>query len=396
LPATIDQKFRRASAYLHGRLKVPQPPPAAAKEYRYQPGDLDLPVYRSGVADARALLQDAAAHATDDAQNGGTLTAVALLAAGARLQRPTHGPVTFDPAALTATESATGVSSQDAVLRTAALLCGGKGELGPNVLERAAQMLNGIVPAHDVSEINRRIRACAGIPGVVVHDLGCHDGYPLLAVELPCLGPKPSLRVAVTGGLHGIEACGAGASMLLLEQVLANPRLRQDTGYIIIPAINGHGLAHGERRTRDHQDLNRAFGDDSGPAIATRVRAFLSEHPVDVGIDLHGDVSSRPGFWAYLGGDRADVIRRAIARFTDPATGGFAVVKCVPGSAFVDDGLAVSDNQGTLKDFFIQNGASIAVTLETPGALDYIDKVVGENRLAWEIVAAAQEATASS
>lgn len=86
---------------------------------------------------------------------------------------------------------------------------------------------------------------------------------------------SPSLRIVVTGGVHGDEPSGAAALPALREK-----------GFVTFGPCNPWGLERQRRELEDGRDLNRLFA-DGRVAEVRKVRDFLRENPPDLAMDLH-------------------------------------------------------------------------------------------------------------
>lgn len=87
-----------------------------------------------------------------------------------------------------------------------------------------------------------------------------------LFLDMARLGPDDASRMLVlTSGTHGVEGfCGSGSQIAWLRNGGAG-RLPEDTGVLLIHAVNPHGFAWIRRVNEDNVDLNRNFVDHSKP-----------------------------------------------------------------------------------------------------------------------------------
>jgi len=83
---------------------------------------------------------------------------------------------------------------------------------------------------------------------------------PELSIDwITAEAPAPRCLFVLTTGLHGIEGY-VGAAMLELFVAEFLPRLDpQDTGLLLVHAVNPWGMAHHRRCNASHVDLNRNF-----------------------------------------------------------------------------------------------------------------------------------------
>ena len=240
-----------------------------------------------------------------------------------------------------------------------------------------------IVPAHDLDAVYARIATLADTDGVTVQTLGSVDNQPIHAIHLPASPTaKAPLKVVVTAGLHGNEPCGQGVAFLLIDQILAQPELRDKIDLTVIPNINPRGYVEGSRRTPEDVDLNRKFFEDDAPVEIELVREYLSARPVDLALDLHSGKSTRNGFWALHRDSRA-LLTPVFERFGKrwPVLSGDTKPYKMQ-----SPGVGVSSNKTTLKDYMKTIGARWSITLEAPGSLGYGEQVLGQNDLVRETI----------
>lgn len=84
-----------------------------------------------------------------------------------------------------------------------------------------------------------------------------------LAMDVARLGASaPARLVAVSAGLHGVEAfVGSALEALILERASAIVADHRDLGIVLVHAINPFGFAHLDRSNEHNVDLNRNFVD---------------------------------------------------------------------------------------------------------------------------------------
>lgn len=350
--------------------------------YRFDPAVFDDVMKRYCVGDAFQLMQTAVA-----LDCGNRYLSREELTAAARQETAyvTKG-YRFSPSVLADVMQQKGVAEKTALLRAATKLEDGDKNLSRPELERAADLLLNLVSANDLGAIYERVDALRGRDDVGVDDLGLTEGLPVPAVRLPCTGGEAKLRVVVTGGVHGNEPCGAAAAVLLIEQLLANPRLREDMEITIIPVVNPRGLVQGSRKTPEDVDLNRVF-DGSTPTVEVDLmKGYLEDKPYDLGIDLHSGKAKRNGFWV-LHRDAEELLQPAFRRFTEQWP---VLHRDTKPYDMETPGIATSSSTSTLKDFHMDNGARWSITVEAPGSVSYVDQVLGENELMHEIIVEAR------
>lgn len=351
--------------------------------YRWDRDVFDDVMRRFAVGDAQGLAQTAAAL---DCGNRYLSRDELVAAARQKVAYVTTG-YRWSPSVLADVMKQTGVAEETALLRAAKKHDDGDRVLDRGELERAAGVLNGIVAANDPSAIADRILALEGRADVEVDVIARIHGVPILSARFEAKNPDPLMHVVVTSGQHGNEPCGPAAAMLLIEQLVQNPRLREDISFTIIPGINPKSLKANLRRTlEDDVDTNREWDNDAhGPREVQVVQNYLRDldPPIDLGLDLHSGYAKRDGFWIYSKGDGAeDFMVPAVDRFEQE----WPVLHNKP-SPIRPGVIPSSGNGGTLKDWFVEfGGAQWAATLEAPGSLSYKDMVLGENELVHDIV----------
>lgn len=369
--------------------------------YRWKAEVLDEVMQRYAVGDARELIRSAISLDQGDRY----LSAEELHAAGKELTEYVTRGHKWSPQTLADIMESRGIAEETALLRAAKRLDDGDRFLNADEISRAADVLQGVVEANDIADVQRRIARCAGRPGVQLEKLGEVGGHPVHAVHFEHTGSadRPKLNVIVTGGVHGNEPCGTAAAVLLLEQLMDHPRLREEVAFTIIPLLNPRGYAAGERRTPEDLDLNRHFqpgahphADAARPEEVKMLESVLETRKFDLALDLHSGYASRDGFWVYHRNGDA-LAKPAMKRFARdypalnpdnhnrPMSAPGVIVAELPPDPSVP-------HKGTLKDFAFEHGAKWSFTVEAPGSISYLDQVFGENELVHQIVLEARRA----
>lgn len=360
--------------------------------YRFDPKDVDAVMKKHGLGDVKALLRVAISlH-----RAGERFLSVGELERAAKEAATYTRGVRFSPTVVADVMKQKGIAEQGALMRAARRLDNGDKTLSREELESAAALLKSIVKAHDVDEVVARINAVArhgAAQGVTVQKIGEAGGDPIQAVTIPCTRQPPKMRVLITGGVHGNEPCGTAAAMLLMEQALRNPKMREEIELVVIPLVNPRGLRDGTRRTPEDVDLNRTFHDDHGhaPHETNAVRDYLlaqtgRKGAFDVALDLHSGKADRNGFWI-LHDDAEDAAAFAMKRFAQTFP---ALSEGADPYTLSAPGVAMSDNQGTLKSFAKDAGTPLSFTIEAPGSVAYLDQVLGEAELVLHLIDAAR------
>ena len=357
--------------------------------YRFDPADVDAVMKKHGIGDVKQLLRVAIAlHRA--AASDRFLSRDALERAAEESASYAKG-VQFSPSVLADVMTQTGIAEQGALVRAARRLDDGDLVLTREELEAAGALLQSIVKAHDVDAVLARVDTLRGRADVQVREIGRAGGDPIEAVTLPSTVQPPKLRVLVTGGVHGNEPCGTGAALLVLEEVLRNPKMREEIEVVVVPLVNPRGLREGTRRTPEDVDLNRTFADAHAPhetdALRDFVRAETAAHgPFGAALDLHSGKAKRNGFWI-LHDDAKDAAVFAMQRFarTFPALSEDAKPYTLQAP-----GVAESKNGGTLKSFAKDAGTPLSFTIEAPGSVSYLDQVLGEAELVFHLIDAAR------
>lgn len=369
--------------------------------YRWKAEALDDVMRRYAVGDAKELLRSAIALDQGDRY----LSASELREAGKELTGYVTRGHKWSPQTLADIMESRGIAEETALLRAAKRLDDGDRFLSTDEISRAADVLQGVVKANDIEDVQRRIDNCAGRPGVELETLGQVGGHAVRAVHFAHTGtaPKAKLNVVVTGGVHGNEPCGTGAAVLLMEQLLDHPRLREEVAFTVIPLLNPRGYAAGERRTPEDLDLNRNFHHDSNidddasrPKEVKMLESVLENRDFDLALDLHSGYAKRDGFWVYHRNGE-DLAKPAMKRFARDYP---ALNPDNHNQPMAAPGVIMSDlppdpsapHKGTLKDFAFAHGAKWSFTVEAPGSISYLDQVFGENELVHQFVLEARRA----
>ena len=241
-----------------------------------------------------------------------------------------------------------------------------------------------LVSPNDIAGLDRQIDKLT-MRGVCSRRLGWIGGRPLCALSIAAA--KPTLRVVVTAGVHGIEPAGPAAVLLFLEQVLQQPRYYDGVEITAVPLVNPVGYHTRSRGNADRVDLNRAFTDDAVvPREVALLRNVLQATRYDLGVDLHSSRSSgRRGYFT-LHRDALDLLAPAMQHFGEryPVLG-----ESTERYAFDAKGVFRSSNRGTLKDYFADSGVRWAVTVESPASLPYAAQVCGTADIIHTLIATA-------
>lgn len=209
-----------------------------------------------------------------------------------------------------------------------------------------------------------------------------YDNMPVLRIDMPSKSPSPKARVIITAGVHGNEAIGSASLVEVLEEIVLNPKYRDQYDFVIYPAINPSGLAENSRYLRNGVDLNRTFKPGEESNLTQLFKDSLKGERFDLGIDMH-EAYTKPGFFvikaqeddkAYVEGVLAGVDQNYIFKsptgqypYNVPNTKNPNVTSYVLESP----GVTVSMNQGTLKSFFKEElGVSHSYTLEASGQIE--------------------------
>lgn len=381
--APTDVYARIDSSYTSPAAALADKHAGAFPGYRWDAAVFDEVMKRFGIGDAFALAQAAVALDRGDRY----LSKDELIAAARKESAHVTAGYRWSPGVLADVMLGRGVAEETALLREAKKHDDGDKVLGRAELERAADVLTGIVQANDVGALLARVDRMRGRSDVEITSLGEVGGFDVPALRFPCTSGEPKLRVVVSGGVHGNEPCGAAAALLLCEQLLASPKLREDVEFLVVPVVNPRGLSGGTRRTPEGTDLNRVFNDHThDPKEETLLTRFLTGKKYDLALDLHSGKAARDGFWV-LHRNAEGLADEAMARFGEEWPRLHRNTKPYHLSS---PGVAKSDSTTTLKDFHVENGARWSITVEAPGSVSYADQVLGENELAHELIASAR------
>ena len=116
----------------------------------------------------------------------------------------------------------------------------------------------------DYATARARFRAAAEAKGWVLQALPIAAEGPRgieLTIDVARLGPEnPRRVVVVSSGTHGVEGYfGSAVQLALLEGAWADVDLPDDTGLLLVHAVNPYGFAWNRRVNEDNVDLNRNF-----------------------------------------------------------------------------------------------------------------------------------------
>jgi hypothetical protein len=348
--------------------------------YTWKTEDLDAVMHQFGIGDAKALIKTAIAMRVGDTYLGRDV----LEAAARKELEPFTKGFKWSPSLLADVMKKTGVADEGALLRTAMELDDGDKRLSKQELTRAAEVLLRIVKPNDVMGVYERLDEIATHPDCKVETLGVTDDLPVRAYTFEAKKQPPLLEVIVTGGVHGDEPCGMGAAMMLLDQLVADPRLREDVTFRVVPLVNPRGMAAGTRRTPENVDLNRNMVDvPNAPPEVEFMHEFFRRHDGELALDLHSGKAKRNGFWV-LHKDSADLAKAAMTRMHErfPMLNGDTEPYDMRDTA----GVATSSSTTTLKDLAHLDSARWAMTVEAPGSVGYLDQVIGENAIVHEAI----------
>ena len=404
-PVSTAAKPTPEEVYANIAPKYTQPSHSAGTRfggYQWKAEVLDDVMRRYAVGDAKELIRSAIALDQGDRY----LSASELRAAGKELTGYVTRGHKWSPQTLADIMESRGIAEETALLRAAKRLDDGDRFLSADEISRAADVLDGVVKANDIQDVQKRIDNCAGKPGVELETLGEIGGHPVRAVHFSHTGssPAPKLNVVITGGVHGNEPCGTGAAVLLMEQLQADPRLREEVAFTVIPLLNPRGYAAGERRTPEDLDLNRNFHPEADhhdaaarPEEVKMLESVLGNRSFDLALDLHSGYAKRDGFWVYHRNGE-ELAKPAMKRFARDYP---ALNPDNHNRPMVAPGVIMSDmppdpdapHKGTLKDFAFSHGAKWSFTVEAPGSVSYLDQVFGENELVHQFVLEARRAT---
>ncbi len=259
-------------------------------------------------------------------------------------------------------------------------------------LQAAARLkAQDVVAPNRLDQVLARVAELRRLPQVHVEDIGVVAGTLMSVVHLGCNDPTkpPKLRVFIAAGVHGNEAAGPAAALLLVNRLLVHPELREGVEFAVLPVVNPTGYAANLRLNADQHDDNRTFHCFNAPKEVKFVRAALKRVAPDLVIDLHAAVSS-DGFFAIESTPTPfldDVLKRLAADFRVSDASRIYRRRTT--------GVFTSNNPGTLKGYAHAHGARWAVTLEAPYEHDYQEQVKGLEQLARNIVAAAKREAAA-
>lgn len=192
-----------------------------------------------------------------------------------------------------------------------------------------------------------------------------------------------SLRVLITGGVHGNEPIGVLTALDIARAFSLAPDLvGRAVELTVLPALNFEGLSANRRRLANGSDLNRQF--DSAlehEEKVARIESAIGTTRFDLALDLHGSNERRQFFVikqgpdAGLANDAIKILEPDLRLLSDEGqtTGGVGVhgVHGYESNRYQLEapGISTSTNRGTLKSFMSERGTHYSYTLEYPGQL---------------------------
>lgn len=243
-----------------------------------------------------------------------------------------------------------------------------------------------LLKKRDLVGLFERLDALAG-PGVQLETAGWVDGHPIRWVRLAPLEAPPKLRVLITAGVHGKEAAGPAAALQLLESLQADPLLRRDIEWTVVPVICPTGYLAGTRRNGKGINLNRVCTKSpNAPAEIKIARQILDDGHYDLSIDLHASKSAGDrGFFAIHNGGE-DLLALAMPAFLARHE---VLDRSTELYERTSPGIFRSKNEGTFKDYLRQRGTERSYTVEAPALAPYEKQVEGLADFVRCVVAAA-------
>lgn len=222
-------------------------------------------------------------------------------------------------------------------------------------------------------EVQRRLEDLSWRLGASMGEVGTHDGFPVLCLDLP--GKKDGLpRVWISAGIHGEEPGGVLGCLLWLE---SQADLWQDTfAFTVLPCLSPSGYERWERHDLKGRDPNRIFRLKEEPLVLA-VESALSAHEAPVlAVDMHEDssfedfylyelVEGRPSFAEGI----VDAVRPvgpiAHGLHLDPPVQDGLAREDLPARPSLKESLAAKDLWP--QDYLLFGLTGHAITLETPG-----------------------------
>jgi len=232
-----------------------------------------------------------------------------------------------------------------------------------------------IVGKHHFHAVLAKLDALKQKANIVVRELGRVDDRPIHMVRLPALTnpDRPKMRVLITGGVHGREAAGVAAAMLLIDQVIADPAKRQDIEFTFVPVVCPGGYVFKRRKNRDGVNLNRVFSNKLDvPEEVRLVRDVMKDGQYDLSVDLHASKSATGFFGIFR--DQNDVLKVAMREFMKKHR---IMMESNHLYTVFAPGVFQSRNTGTVKDYMSTLGTQRSFTIESPTRLPYDQQTRG-------------------
>lgn len=209
--------------------------------------------------------------------------------------------------------------------------------------------------------------------------IGIDDQTEIFKLESkpPSTQDGTKIRVFLGSGVHGKEEMGPLIVRKILEEITRNKELLKEFQFTFIPLINAYGQKNALRGTRQTNDLNRSFGENSWVSTSTIVSTALKQSRFDVAIDLHGKRTST-GFFFIRGKEDHGIAAEALRIVPSdiimqsrtgnyPGYRGSSDHKDPKRYLLSSQGVATSQNPNTFKSFLGTLGHPFTYTMEYPG-----------------------------
>lgn len=231
----------------------------------------------------------------------------------------------------------------------------------------------------DVAATNRELEQLARAHGdrMRLTRIGAVGGQPIYRVDLASSARnggkkrgRRSMRVLVTGGVHGNEPTGTRTAMSLIRRALGDKGMQARYDLTVVPMLNPAGLAALTRENHLGQDLNRTCRPGKWAVESRALRDSVKGERYDLAVDLHG--SWRKGHFLLRGTDDGKVSRRILSAMSTQG------LLDVPRDATSNEvgpykvhclGGASSNTGGTFKGLMAGLGTPYSYTLEYPRTL---------------------------
>jgi hypothetical protein len=229
----------------------------------------------------------------------------------------------------------------------------------------------------DVSSFFSKLTDIANKSKLITDTLGKVEDDPILLIHSKHIESAPKLLIAA--GFHGDEPAGCWGLLHYLEKF----GLPEDVNVAILPMINPTGMRQNKHENKWNEKTNRGFlHDKPSPSREGRILLEVMDkvRPLanDGFLTLHED-KDRNQFYMYTfehapqpGAFTKSLVKIGSKHF--PALPDNVIVKKDLGENPIDN-IIFNEHDGSLEDYLSEDGVPRTACTETPGLLNFADRV---------------------